>query len=575
MIPVAAFCLSVPFLLAMAKNALVQKFEDKYKDLSKYLIKTKLPLKYFGAAFLFFSIIMTVVVGPFGIPSLFNVVGPFFCGEGYQNVAADVSARWFDIGLGLFSLTLTQAKVYCTGEMGEFFPPDLLYYGILTVVFSLLFTVLFVILVYIDKALRRLRRINTKLRYAAGILVTAGFWTFFLTTPVVFRPIATPVSEFVATSRFGPLSHSVFHDNIKMVKLLLKKGADPNMKTLWGDTLLTAAAGQNNARKNNIEMFRLLLERGADPNLHGDALLASAVYQNNIELTRLLLENGADPNIGYKYGSIPLLKAVEQRGIGIIKVLLKSGADVNVTDKTGKTPLMAAASRGKENDKDIVELLVKNGANLKAKDKNGKTVMDWAGGSDMVHLLLRLGTGEGGEPPEKIKLREKGMTVSLADLVRSIRKNDLESVMLLIEAGVDLRQTEGGGLARYNTPLIEAVERGTPGIVEILLEKGADVNAHSYYGYIPLVQAVGRRSSRIVEILLKNRADVNAIDVHGNSALIKAAKAGDGEVVKLLLDNGADVNYRDNEDNTALTYAIKKGHGVIVNLLLERGAESD
>jgi ankyrin repeat protein len=81
-------------------------------------------------------------------------------------------------------------------------------------------------------------------------------------------------------------------------------------------------------------------------------------------------------------------------------------------------------------------------------------------------------------------------------------------------------------------------------------------------------------NTKIVELLLEKGADVNAKDKDGNvTALIMAASNGHTETVKFLLERGADVNAKDNDGFTALKAARKAGHLDIVQLLKKAGAK--
>ena len=66
----------------------------------------------------------------------------------------------------------------------------------------------------------------------------------------------------------------------------------------------------------------------------------------------------------------------------------------------------------------------------------------------------------------------------------------------------------------------------------------------AYYGYVG-----------VVKLLLQNDADVNAVDGFKRSALHLAAEHGEVDVAKVLLRNGADVNAVDLQKYTALHWA--------------------
>ena len=103
-------------------------------------------------------------------------------------------------------------------------------------------------------------------------------------------------------SRGGLLSLAVRHGHLKMVRLLLDLGADPDERTTlleveeptpsWGTPLWYAAlAGQR-------EIAELLLDRGADPNANVYASgwpLLNAHRRKHDNVKRLLLERGAKP----------------------------------------------------------------------------------------------------------------------------------------------------------------------------------------------------------------------------------------------------------------------------------------
>jgi hypothetical protein len=104
---------------------------------------------------------------------------------------------------------------------------------------------------------------------------------------------------------------AVFQENIKVVKFLLKQGANPNtVESEQGSTPLHWAA-----QVGNREMAKVLLEAGAEPNVRdtfsGSTPLYFAATSGYPETVEVLLAKGADPNMPDKYGE-PLLPQVNE-----------------------------------------------------------------------------------------------------------------------------------------------------------------------------------------------------------------------------------------------------------------------
>jgi uncharacterized protein len=106
--------------------------------------------------------------------------------------------------------------------------------------------------------------------------------------------------------------------------------------------------------------MRLLVERGADPNL---PTLAGT--------TPLMAAAGVNWVVAQTY-----TESVQAR-LDAVKLCLELGADVNATNSMGLTALLGAVNRGSN---DIIELLVQRGARLDIKDKEGRTPLRWAEG---------------------------------------------------------------------------------------------------------------------------------------------------------------------------------------------------
>ncbi|MDP6417824.1 MAG: ankyrin repeat domain-containing protein, partial [Gammaproteobacteria bacterium] len=146
------------------------------------------------------------------------------------------------------------------------------------------------------------------------------------------------------------------------------------------------------------------------------------------------------------------------------------------------------------------------------------------------------------------------------------------------------------------------------GIVELLIAKGADVNAKHRGELTPLHYVTGGGHSELAELLLANGADVNAKDLdnktpldwaidraiyskwrkiaallrkHGGkrgselplATLFEAVKQVDLQGVKDFLAKGADVNAKDTYNRTPLHCAVEGGHKEIAELLIAKGAD--
>ena len=121
-------------------------------------------------------------------------------------------------------------------------------------------------------------------------------------------------------------------------------------------------------------------------------------------------------------------------------------------------------------------------------------------------------------------------------------------------------------------PLVSAARLGQLGIVNCLLDAGAQVNlANAKTGATALMVAVFKGHVEIVQRLLKQPGIAcDKLNANGNSALIFAARKNHLSVVNCLLDAGADINLANAKTGaTALMAAAYNGHVEIVQRLLK------
>ena len=176
---------------------------------------------------------------------------------------------------------------------------------------------------------------------------------------------------------------AVRKNDIIRVRELLDSGVNPNTKNLMGFTSLMYAS-----LDGHTDIVKLLLERGADPNIkhrfYGHTALMKATENSHIDIIRILLEKGANPNIRNELGYTPLISASREGHIEIVRLLLENGADPNIKNNWGETPLMMASISGHS---DIVRLLLERGADPNIKHRYGFTAYDKTRYRDIKNLI--------------------------------------------------------------------------------------------------------------------------------------------------------------------------------------------
>jgi uncharacterized protein len=244
------------------------------------------------------------------------------------------------------------------------------------------------------------------------------------------------------SDKTSPLVIAITNGHYDLAKLLLDRGADPNLATADGLTPLYDAEdtewaevgwGPNpvtvQEKVTYLDLMKALLEHGANPNARlikplwfrptshnqewvdkkGATAFWRAAQSSDLAAMQLLKAGGADPNLATEEGVIPLMVAaglgwganatrnVPDSWLAAVKYCVELGADPNAKDVYNYTALHGAAYRG---DNDVVKFLVEKGAQLDVRSKRGQTVTDMANGP-MVNAHLPT------EHPETIALLQK------------------------------------------------------------------------------------------------------------------------------------------------------------------------
>ena len=242
------------------------------------------------------------------------------------------------------------------------------------------------------------------------------------------------------------------------------------------------------AREDCLECAKILLDAGADVNQrthYGWTALLTATQNRHYKLASYLLDHGANPNIANNGGWTPLYLATDNRNIesgdypvrapdmehlDYIKLLIDKGANVNAricgTDSTdkkcvgdstetrnnftmqwlfedGATPFLRAAQSG---DIPLMKLLLAHGADPKIFTAHNVTPLAVASGIGWV----------------------EGVTFEWSE------KETLEAVKMCLDLGIDPNVKDDEG----RTSLHGAAHKGRPEVIQLLVDHGANLDAH-------------------------------------------------------------------------------------------------
>ncbi|HPF99229.1 MAG TPA: ankyrin repeat domain-containing protein [Kiritimatiellia bacterium] len=399
--------------------------------------------------------------------------------------------------------------------------------------------------------------------------------------------------------RRTPLHSAAGQGSVAAGEVLIAAGADVNAKDQDGITPLHAAAGlgsmdgyipaQQYAKSTGYpDMVKLLLERGADPNVAdsvgGATPLHFAAGAGNEQSVELLLAAKAYAGAADGDGFLPIHRAAETGSVAAVAAFVSIGFDADTPTKSGIRPLHLAAGGG---HLALASFLLDRRANPNALApyyragffdhyaQTAESPLQYAarnGHREMCELLLQRGAD--------ITQRDGSGANVLFDAMRANVGETPDPayglICFLVAKGADINcQRTGDGA----TPLLLAIDSKirdrSLNVVNFLLDQKVDVNLAYRNGVTPLHGAVSKGWDDVVERMLKMGADVSAVDGRYQTALHLAAAAGNDRIAEALLKSGADVNARDDKANTPLHLAAKTGRRSLCELLLRYGAKAN
>ncbi len=362
---------------------------------------------------------------------------------------------------------------------------------------------------------------------------------------------------------------AVYRDDLEMLDILIKAGARVDVANREGVTPLQMAS-----LYGNVPVIERLLKAEANAKQKGPAgetMLMLAARNGSPDAIKLLLAAGADVNAKEPLrGTTALMWAAEQRHPAAVKALLDGGA--NFAAKSAGAGLPRNYMSGRVNTAQVEAAALRQmrataaghtyEEQLKIEGVGGRF-----GGTDRNQLRQgQPGQGQAqGQAQQAQGQRGQGQrgggrgqrggdaSAPAADAVNN-DQNDQD----FIYAG--LVGSGGGGL----TALILAAREGDLESAKLLLDKGADVNQVTEYGWSPLLTATNNRHYKLGEYLIERGANVNLANKGNWTPLYLATdnrniEGGDFPVpkpdldnldyIKFLLDHSANPNARA-KDNT-------------------------
>ena len=240
-------------------------------------------------------------------------------------------------------------------------------------------------------------------------------------------------------------------------------------------------------------------------------LFSTTAYLGNLSLVKTLIEQGADVNAQSDIFGTPLVNAARQGHLTLVQFLLSKGADVDGAavqwtddDREKRDPhrdvflekflllyadwgqwtaLGAAAFAGHE---EIVKILLNQGVKFsKSSCSFFHSIAYAAMGGNVNILRMIIACADFDAIPQKVAER-----VLENALKASASKGHLESVVFLLDAGAPVNFTSV--MDGERSALWYATDQGRNVAIELLVERGANVDEPDWWNDAPIAQAVDR-----------------------------------------------------------------------------------
>ncbi|PVD33506.1 hypothetical protein C0Q70_04762 [Pomacea canaliculata] len=416
-------------------------------------------------------------------------------------------------------------------------------------------------------------------------------------------------------------------DHVRLLHLLVRKGANINLQNTSGDTPLHIAV-----KHNNWMMMEALLSRQATTDVadndHRSVLHILASYTDFECLSELdkilpfLLCNSSDLNKKDEEGNTALHLAAVSGNITFIKKLLyhgaradcvndqqktvlhmigmnsqtfslqwetcymlivKKGADVHKTDSDGNSAIHLAA---KHNNWQLVDFLLKHVDDISQPDSDGFNILHrfaMETSNSYKHLFFRL-SDKLGDLNSRCRYGDTAVHIAA-------KNNNWFVVDLLIKQGAIFHEPDSDGFnVLHREAMVENGNCSPPPDNQTDSDRKCNtflhftMNSFSYDNKTPAGETALHLAARhanwsMVKCLAEASEDIDEVDSESLTVIQRLVMSSNSceqfPLFSRLLELGADYTCRDKKGDTVLHLAARNGHWKIVKYLVQLGEETD
>ena len=323
--------------------------------------------------------------------------------------------------------------------------------------------------------------------------------------------------QYALSLSYTPVSLAVSFSTNRVVKSLLRRGADPNVKC---DMTPLGVAVQKNSKK----LVALLLDSGADVNLLTHPVVKWKSSDDDKETRDSLMQT-------------PLHIACRKGLVAMTTYLLLKQAAVDIIDGSGSTPIDAARKHGHRE----VEGLLRDAVYRSSMSVHPSSCRD-------ENVPIRIGTH-----------RERTRPIT-TQLIMACAHNDTKQASYFIAYGANVNATD----AFLDTALHYACANGNRKLVELLLKSNANADALNLEKQSPIQVALKYGYLEISFILIEHKCvlpdELLFVTYSGGNSLLHIACKHDRiSVVKQLIKRGAFLNVVNRKGKSPIHYVWQSG----------------